>query len=148
MNLSKNFTLEELIRSDLAKKKGIDNTPTEEAVCNLGRLCTIALQPLRDGLGPVIVSSGYRSPQLNTAVGSSLRSAHVRGLAADLTVKGFTPQEVCEWIVKSSIPYDQVIHEFGVWVHLGICAEGSKPRLQALTIDSKGTRVGILPARR
>ena len=124
MNLSKSFTLNELTKSQEATRLGIDNTPNEEQIQNLKILCEKILQPLRDFYGmPVSVSSGYRSVALCEAIGSSSKSQHTKGEAADFEIFGVPNKEVAEFIVKN-LTYDQCILEFwnenepnSGWVH-------------------------------
>ena len=79
------------------------------------------LQPLREAVKrPIFVSSGYRSPDLNSLIGGSKTSAHMQGNAADFRVSGMTPFDTCNLIVEMGLPFDQVIQEFGKWVHLGV----------------------------
>jgi len=121
MRLSKNFTLEEFLVSQTAERNGIDMTPPEEVIENLRRLVQGCLQPLRDDiLSPIFVSSGWRPLELNTLLGGSLSSEHINGNAVDFTVVRQSPFDTCELIVALDLPYDQVIHEFGRWVHLGV----------------------------
>lgn len=151
MNLSQHFTLSELIVSQEAARRGIDNTPPFEIIDNLRRTAE-ALEEVRALLGgvPVVVSSGYRCPALNAVVpGSAKRSAHVLGLAADFTASRFgSPLEICTKIAASGIKYDQLIHEYGQWVHFGL-SEGPM-RQEELTVHAnkygeKVWRVGLLP---
>jgi zinc D-Ala-D-Ala carboxypeptidase len=142
MRLSPNFTLAELTVSETAARRGIDNTPTVEIIENLKRLAD-ALQEVRRLLGnkAILVSSGYRSPELNVAVGGSKNSDHCKGLAADFIAPSFgSPDDVIKAIVASDIPYKQVIREFDRWVHFAIPEQGEQPRKQALIIDRTGTR--------
>jgi zinc D-Ala-D-Ala carboxypeptidase len=142
MRLSPNFTLAELTVSETAARRGIDNTPTVEIIENLKRLAE-ALQEVRRLLGnkAILVSSGYRSPELNVAVGGSKNSDHCKGLAADFIAPSFgSPDDVIKAIVASDIPYKQVIREFDRWVHFAIPEQGEQPRKQALIIDRTGTR--------
>jgi len=133
MNLSEHFTLEELTRSELAARKGIDNTPTAEFERNLGELCTVLLEPTRALLGvPMHANSGYRCFLLNVAVGGSKTSAHLRGGACDFFPIGLTLQQAFDKIRHSSLPFDQVIIECNTWIHLGMAAAGKEPRRQAL----------------
>ena len=120
MKLSKNFSLDEFLVSQTAERHGIDMTPTGEVIDNLRRLCEGCLQPLRDALGPIYISSGYRPQALNELIGGSLTSAHMRGNAADFRVAGISPYDTCLKIKELELPYDQNIHEFGRWVHLGV----------------------------
>lgn len=135
IQLAKNFYLDEFTRSQLAERSGIDMRLREDShvASNLRRLCRDILQPLRDALGPVHITSGWRPRELNRLLNSSDESAHIGGRAADLVVTGYTPLEVARWI-KSHLPhYDQLIHEFGKWVHVAIAIPGGYPRMQALT---------------
>lgn len=142
MNLSPNFALDELTASETAARHGIDNTPDEATIQNLTRLAN-ALQEVRALLGNkvIIVSSGYRSPELNQKVGGSATSDHCKGLAADFICPSYgTPDEIVRVVMASAIPYKQVIREFDKWVHFSIPEEGEAPRKQALIIDKQGTR--------
>lgn len=142
MKLSPNFALDELTASETAARHGIDNTPDEAIIKNLTRLAN-ALQEVRALLGNkvIIVSSGYRSPELNQKVGGSATSDHCKGLAADFICPSYgTPDEIVRVVMASAIPYKQVIREFDKWVHFSIPEEGEAPRKQALIIDKQGTR--------
>ncbi|WP_041741342.1 D-Ala-D-Ala carboxypeptidase family metallohydrolase [Collimonas fungivorans] len=146
--ITEHFTLEEFTRSDKARILGIDNTPVPAVVANLRRLARFnELVRLELGSAAMVISSGYRCPALNRAVGGASNSAHLDGLANDFTAPAFgTPMDICQKIEKSYLQFDQLIYEragSAIWVHLGIAAEGVKPRRQVLTIDSKGTRVGL-----
>lgn len=135
MKLTPHFRLSEFTRSNTATNLGIDNTPSVEHLANLERLAK-TLENVRTVLGnnPVLISSGYRSPELNRAVGGSATSDHSNGLAVDFTCPGFGPvSEVCQAIVDSGIPFDQLIYEQGAgsnWVHLGL---GARMRQQVLS---------------
>jgi len=120
MNLSRHFTLEEMVRSQAATRRGIDNKPGEVHIRNLIQLCEHVLEPLRMRLGrPVYVNSGYRCEELNTLIGGSRTSQHMKGEAADIEVSGMTPDEVFHYILEQSgIGWDQLIGEFGEWVHI------------------------------
>jgi zinc D-Ala-D-Ala carboxypeptidase len=145
MRLSENFSLEELTASETAARKGIDNTPSEEVIDNLKRLAA-ALQEVRALLNhrAILVSSGYRSPELNQAVGGSATSDHCKGLAADFICPSYgTPNDIVRAIAASGLSFKQVIREFDKWVHLSIPEEGQEPRKQALIIDREGTRAYV-----
>jgi zinc D-Ala-D-Ala carboxypeptidase len=145
MRLSENFSLEELTASETAARKGIDNTPSEEVIDNLKRLAA-ALQEVRALLNhrAILVSSGYRSPELNQAVGGSATSDHCKGLAADFICPSYgTPNDIVRAIAASGLSFKQVIREFDKWVHLAIEEEGQEPRKQALIIDREGTRAYV-----
>ena len=139
MNLSPNFTLEELTHTD---HRQFDNTPNDSEINNLKRLAEF-LEDVKATLGgkPIIVNSAFRCKQVNDAVGSKDTSQHRIGCAADIRVPGMTPDEVVKAIIASGIGYDQVIREFDRWTHVSIpnLSTGT-PRRQALIIDKQGTR--------
>ena len=143
MNLSPNFSLNELCKSEAALRQGIENTPSPEIAQNLRVLVENVLQPLRDKFGPISVTSGYRSPKVNKLIGGSLTSDHCFGYAADFEVVGMDNRELALWI-KSNLKYTQLILEFytpGIkdsgWVH---CSYNPKDlKQQALTaVKSNG----------
>jgi zinc D-Ala-D-Ala carboxypeptidase len=139
MNLTPSFTLEELTHTD---HRQFDNVPNEDELANLYRLADF-LEQVKALLGgkPIIVNSAFRSAEVNRAVGSSDKSQHRRGCAADIRVPGMTPDEVVKAIIGSDLPYDQVIREFDRWTHVSIAnTDDSKPRSMALIIDKQGTR--------
>jgi len=132
MNLSKNLTLAEVTKSTTAKRLGIDNTPDEWTTENLRQVALNIFQPLREAFGcPIYVSSGYRSAELNTAIGGSTRSQHVEGRALDLDADvygGCTNSQIFNWI-KENVEFDQLIWEFGDddnpdWVHVSYVYDG------------------------
>jgi hypothetical protein len=137
MRLSPNFTLAQLIRSETAERLAIDNNPGPDHVANLTRLAA-AMELVLPLLGhPVAINSGYRSAALNAAVGGAPQSRHALGLAIDFTCAGFgAPLQVARAIAASSLAFDQLIHEYGRWVHLGLAPDTSTPRRQLLTICS------------
>lgn len=141
MRLSPHFTLAELTASQTAERRGLDNTPNATAIANLTRVAAL-LEQVRALIGkPIIVTSGYRSPEVNLAIGSTNKSQHPLGCAADIKVHGMTPRQVIEACIKADIPYHQIIEEFGSWVHISVPNTPSEaPRKQALTIDRNGTR--------
>jgi zinc D-Ala-D-Ala carboxypeptidase len=124
MNLSNNFSLLELTKSQTATRKGIDNTPSPEHQENLKLLCTHVLQPVRDHFSRVVsVSSGYRSEELCLAIGSKTTSQHAKGQAADFEIFGLSNRELAIWI-NENLEYDQLILEYwkkedpnSGWVH-------------------------------
>ena len=132
MRLSKNFTLQELIYSSTALRLGIDNSPTKEGVLKLTLLATSLLQPLRERLGALRVTSGYRSPQLSEAIGSSANSQHCRYEAVDMQfVKRGKMDNILIYqaLIDLDLDFDQCILEFGDstqyldptnpdWIHL------------------------------
>lgn len=139
--ITKHFSLAELTRSQTAIRHGIQNVPDAESLRNLHRLAEL-LEQVRSALGnPVHVLSGYRSPVINKLVGGSPTSQHRYGLAADFVAPAFgSPYEIVKKLEKAGIKFDQIIHEFGQWVHIGIAQDEGKNRQQVLTakrIDGK-----------
>ena len=131
MQLSPHFSLKELTDSDKARELKLDNTASPKIVNNLCVLSS-TLEDVRKLLGkPVVISSGYRSPSVNKAVGGSSTSMHEQGLAADIKVEGMTPYQVACAIRDSGIVLDQLICE-PTWVHIGLSL--GKPREQYLTM--------------
>lgn len=124
MKLSHNFTLAEFIKSETAIRRGINNTPPPSVVENLQRLVTNVLQPVRDKFGPLIVTSGYRSRQLNVAIGGSATSDHVLGMAADIEAPALDNKVLAQYI-QNNFKFTQLILEFYTegephsgWVHV------------------------------
>lgn len=145
MNLSRSFTLAEMVASDTALRLGIANEPGADDVDNLRRLCATVLEPLRAAIGrPVRVTSGYRCPLLNAQIGGARDSAHMTGRAADIVVENMPPIEVAHSIMQLGLPFDQLIMEFGAWVHVGIAAPTAMPRFQLLTATRQAGRVVYL----
>ena len=137
MKLSKNFSLEEMCRSNTARVRGLPNVPNAEQVKNLQQLCENVLQPLRDHLGkPVAINSGFRSQAVNMAVGGAKNSQHTKGEAADIKCKDYPyAKKIYAWIMDN-LEFDQVILERkgkAVWVHVSFRTNG-KNRQQALQI--------------
>jgi len=150
MNISKSFTLNELTKSQEALRLGITNIPNEEQILNLKILCEKILQPIRDFYGmPVSVSSGFRSPELCKAIGSSSTSQHTRGEAADFEIFSIANKALAEFIV-ANLDYDQCILEFwneneanSGWVH---CSYSSKyNRRQYLKADKVDGKIVYSP---
>ena len=146
MKLSLNFSLKELTASQTAERKGIDNTPTEEHIENLKLLCENILQPTRDEWGIISVSSGYRSPELCVAIGSSERSQHAKGQAADFECHRVDNKMLFEWITNE-LDYDQAILEFyngtpdSGWIHVSYNKDGNrKQKLRAFRNDAGKTQ--------
>ena len=132
MLLTPNFPLAILVRSETAEQQGIDNTPLPEVLDNL-RILAAGLEQVQALLGyPLEISSAYRCPALNAAVGGSTTSQHVQGLAADFVCPDFGPPlEIARAIGDSAIGFDQCILEFGRWVHVSFSPQ---PRGRVLTI--------------
>ena len=133
MKLSANFQLSELIKSQVSERKGIPNNPSPAHIDNLKALCVNVLQPIRSHFeSPVLISSGYRSPELCIAIGSKITSQHASGQAADLEVPGIDNQKLAEWI-KENLEYDQLILEFyrkgepdSGWIHVSWDSEQNR----------------------
>jgi uncharacterized protein YcbK (DUF882 family) len=141
MNLSPHFTLDELTASQTAARKGLDNTPNATEVANLVRVAALLEEVRALVKKPITVNSGFRSKQVNDAVGSRDTSQHRIGCAADIRVSGMTPREVVEACIAANIGYDQIIEEFGSWTHISVPnTPSTAPRRQALIIDRQGTR--------
>lgn len=140
MNLTTNFHLWELVQSSTADRLGIDNTPNEEEIRNLQKLCEKILQPARDALGPIKISSGFRSEELNTAVGGVSDSDHRLGFAADVIPVSVSTRRLAEWVTQNCPEFDQVILEFGTlddpnWIHLSAAPRNRKEVLRATRED-------------
>lgn len=132
--LSDHFGLAELIASSAALRHGINNAPGPHEIDNLKRLCVTVLEPLRAAIGqPIRITSGYRCSLLNTIVGGSRTSDHISGRAADIVVPGTSPLSLARAIESLDLPVQQVIHEFGAWVHVSIPPAGEPPRREYLT---------------
>ena len=130
MKLTKHFTLRELTKTNQPH----DNTPNDQEVQNLIKTA-VQMEAVRAILGnnPVVISSGFRSERVNKAVGGSNSSAHRTGEAVDFVCPKFGDvTAICLELAKSSIPFDQLIWEYGSWVHIGFRHNG-KPRRQLLT---------------
>ena len=138
MNITKNFKLEEFAKSETAQKRGIDNSIPAELIPNIKALCDNVLQPLRDAVGvPVKISSGYRCPALNKAVGGSATSQHMKGEAADIIIPSKkVGLQWFEWM-RTHLTYNQLIWETnskgGSWIHVGYKRTG-KNKMQVLNM--------------
>ena len=147
MKLSKNFTYEELCHSSVAERKGLRNRPKtkeEEGVVieNLKALCMEVLQPLRDYLGkPVVISSGYRSEEVNKAVGGVKRSQHLRGEAADIHVENTEQLIEIMHFIMDNCDFDQLIWEKNKagaqWVHVSYKRKGGNRNMVSGTLKMK-----------
>lgn len=150
MNLSANFTLKELTKSDTATRLGIDNTPDEAVIESLKLLCENVLQPVRDHFGKsVTVNSGFRSPETNQATGGSKTSDHCKGQAADIEIEGISNPDLAHWIMDNC-DYTQLILEFYTqgqpnsgWVHVSYDPNNLKK--QELTATKVAGKTTYLP---
>lgn len=138
---SPHFSRLEMVASESAARYGIDNTCPPTLETNLVRLCNDFLEPIRLRWGAMRITSGYRCAKLNGLIGGSGTSAHMEARAADTQYleHGVTLKQVAEWIIyETKIPFDQVIYEYGSWLHIGIAAAGHAPRREALMIFHGG----------
>lgn len=150
MKISEHLELSEVIRSESAKRLGIKNMPTEEHINNFKKLAEHIFEPIRANFRcPILISSGYRSKALNSAIGGSATSQHCLGEAIDIDMEGngqgVTNKEIFEYI-KNSLNFDQLIYEFGNkenpdWVHVSYKANGNQRKqvLRATKINGKTT---------
>jgi zinc D-Ala-D-Ala carboxypeptidase len=145
MNLTANFSLAEMVKSDTALRHDMDNTPGEVEIANLKTLCEKVLQPVRDHFQTgVKVNSGFRHPEVNAKVGGSKTSDHCKGQAADIEIPGIANADLAVWIMDN-LDYTQLILEFytpGVpdsgWVHVSYDpANLKKQNLTATKKDGK-----------
>ena len=116
-----NFTMSDLLKSDVAEKYNISNIPDKQSLDNMLTLIIECLQPIRNYINkPMIISSGYRSPRLNghPLINGAPNSQHVTGQAVDFTIKGMTPKQIIEKIKASGVQIDQCINEKNIWVHV------------------------------
>ncbi len=153
MKLSNNFSLKELTKSQTATRRGINNVPGDLEEANLQQLCEHVLQRVRDHFGkPVTVTSGYRSPELNEAIGGSVTSDHCQGMAADIEIAGVSNYEVAEWI-KENCMFKQLILEFytpGIpdsgWVHVSYDYEENERKVMTAMKENGRTvyKVGLI----
>ena len=153
MQLSKHLSLAEVSRSETAKRKGINNTPSGEHLENFKKLAENIFEPIREHFGvPIHISSGYRSKELNSAIGGSATSQHCSGEAIDIdmdgSASGVTNAQVFNFI-KDNIQFDQLIWEFGSdsnpdWVHVSYETTG-KQRKQILKAIKSGGKTSYAP---
>lgn len=130
----KYFSIKELCSSDTARVRGIDNTPTTKVELALTNLVDNVLDPLREWYGkPITVNSGYRSPKLNTAVGGSKTSQHMKGEAADITAGSKEDNKKLFDYIKSNLVFDQLIDESNFsWVHVSFKPAGNRRQILKL----------------
>lgn len=145
MQLTKNFHISEFLTSQTASRFGLINDPPFEAKTKLKLLAEKVLQPVRDHFNkPLIISSGYRSPAVNRAIGGSTKSQHITGEAADFEIPSLDNYDVAQWIYQN-LNYDQLILEFYTggnsgWIHVGYSPRHLN---QELTINNFGTFQGL-----
>lgn len=148
MKLSEHFSLSEFTKSQTAERRGIINHPEIDHIANMKELCENILEPVREEFGVTVINSGYRSKQLNEAIGGSSTSQHCKGEAADIEVPGVSNLEIAQWIVDNDLPFDQLILEFYTegepssgWVHVSY---GVRKRGQVLTAAKRSGRTVYL----
>lgn len=139
--IMKYFSIGEMTRSDTARRLGIDNTPSDNIKNNLTLFIEKVLDPIREDWGsPIIVSSGYRCPELNKAVGGVKTSGHMYGFCADLQVKGDLRKFsnfVIEWMKEHHMKFDQIIWEKCgnvTWLHFCWIGKDGKQRMKCFDI--------------
>ena len=150
MKLSDHFSLAEFTKSQTAERKGIDNTPTQDHIERMKILCVSVLEPIRTEFDkPIMINSGYRSPDLCEAIGSKSTSQHAKGEAADIEVPGLDNAELAKWI-QDNASFDQLILECysgepsSGWVHVSFVAVDQN-RKDVLTYDrTNGYRKGLI----
>jgi hypothetical protein len=147
MQLSKHFGLEELTRSETARREGIPNAPEEAQVANLRTLCEQVLDPLRDAVGMAIkVNSGYRSVKLNQRIGGAANSQHVQGMAADIQAPGMRVLDLFKRVIELRLPFDQIIYEAQnartKWVHVSHSGAGNRSEIRIAKFGANGKPIG------
>lgn len=145
MRLSNNFVLSEVTRSNAAKRLGINNEPTETHLQNMQHLVENLIQPLRDAVGPIRISSGYRNPSLNRAIGGSRSSQHCKGEALDIQfweMGKMNNKVIYDFILDSGLEFDQMINEFDfAWIHISLKKKGNRKQvLEAYKDEDNDTK--------
>ena len=142
MKLSKNFSRAEIEHSNTAKRLGISNEMSDKHLENMQRVIDNLIQPMRDAIGPIRISSGYRSPKLNKAIGGSSRSQHSKGEALDLQFweKGKMNNKVnYDWVLESGVEFDQMINEFDYsWIHISLKSRENRSQILEAYKNEKG----------
>ncbi len=150
MQLTKHFSLKEFTKSQTADRKGLDNTPPQDIIPKLSFLATQILEPLRERIQkPIIITSGYRSPQLSLAIGSSQLSQHCKGEAIDIEALGMSTLNLAEMIINH-FEFDQVILECykkgdmnSGWVHVSLKSGDNRKEVLTYTKE-KGYEKGLV----
>lgn len=137
MKISEHFDLDEFTRSDYAIRNGIDNTPSNEVIENIKMLSLSTLEPLRDIVKrPIHILSGYRCEELNKGIGGASNSQHIEGKAVDIVVSQMSTDELFD-LASKYVDYDQIIHEFGRWVHISNSEPQRRMKLWATKENGK-----------
>ena len=142
MNLSEHFTLDEATYSETAVRNGIDNQPSTLQLENM-KIAAKNLELIRANTGPLRINSWLRLPAVNVAVGGSKVSSHMDGWAIDVSSSKLTPYQLCQEVKKSGIKFDQMIHEFGRWMHISFAPEMRQQELTIFKPENK-YKAGIL----
>jgi hypothetical protein len=142
MNLSEHFTLDEATYSETAVRMHIDNQPSTLQLENM-KHAAACLEPLREATGPLRINSWLRLPEVNVAVGGSKVSSHMDGWAIDVSSTKMTPIELCHKVEELGIKFDQMIHEFGRWIHISFAPEMRQQKLTIFKPEGK-YKPGIL----
>lgn len=138
--LTDHFSLEELLLSPTAIAEGYEEQfePSESVKNSLTALCEDVLEPLREKIGvSITVTSGYRCPRTNTKIGGATNSQHLYGQAADINAKGYTVEEFYQYVKASELPFDQLIQEFGAWVHVSYGPLSRRECLRATKVNGQ-----------
>ena len=142
MRLSKNFVLSEITQSNTAKRLGISNEPTKAHLQNMQHLIDDLIQPLRSSIGPIRISSGYRNPSLNRAIGGSRSSQHCKGEALDIQfweMGKMNNKVIYDFILDSNMEFDQMINEFDfAWIHISLKDKGNRKQVLEAYKDEDG----------
>ena len=126
MQLTEHFTLDEFTRSSIANRLKIDNSVPDELMPNI-QLTAIKLELVRQALGkPVVITSGYRCPELNKRVGGASTSAHTKGLAVDFHSSYGAPKQICQRLIDAGLQFDKLIQEHNQWVHIGFSPSNNR----------------------
>lgn len=142
MNLSEHFTLEEATYSETAIRLGINNQPSTLQLENM-KHAAACLEPLRAVTGPLRINSWLRLPDVNVAVGGSKVSSHMDGFAIDVSSSTMTPIQLCRKVEELGLKFDQIIHEYGRWMHLSFAPEMRQQKLTIFKPEGK-YKPGIL----
>lgn len=142
MNLSEHFTLEEATFSETAVRRGLDNSPSMLQLANM-KVAAQKLEQVRALIGPLHVNSWLRLPAVNVAVGGSKISSHMDGWAIDVSCTKLTPYQLCQEVLKAGIKFDQLIHEYGRWMHISFVPELRQQKLTIFNPQGK-YKIGIL----
>ena len=140
--MDREVSLKELLFSETATRLGIDNTPTDQILINLQTLIYEIINPIVNQFGDIKITSGYRSPELCKAIGSSITSQHTKGEAVDFVIPNISNQEASLWIVKN-LEFDQCILEFwkpetnSGWIHCSYSKTNRKMYLRAYKANGR-----------